>query len=162
MKKIIVFIIPIVILIFIGLAYNYLNRNEERIEIKSLSNIEIYKFNSYTKFSNDKIDEIDDEQKLLKFKMIMNSLDTSDGIKKIEYPEDINIESFEYYAHIKPNFSYIDEKEEVYEDGTFLLFICIGDSEGKSYINFMGSELIYILGESNTKILKEIFSDAKY
>ncbi|MBZ9637733.1 hypothetical protein G9F70_026320 [Clostridium sp. FP1] len=119
--------------------------------------MDIFKFDSLSKFSNDKLDTIYNEEKLSKFKTIMNSLDTSDKIKKIELPKDTNVESFEYYVQVKPNLKYIKES-----DGYFLLNILIGNSEGKSYITFSGTELSYELDKDNTSILKEIFSDVKH
>ncbi|WP_243148779.1 hypothetical protein [Clostridium sporogenes] len=114
---------------------------------------------SFSKFSNDKIGVIYDEEKLSKFKVIMNSLDTSEGIKKIELPKDANIESFKYSYHIQPNLKYVEDNN-VYE-GYFLLYILVGDSEGKSYIIFSGTELSYVLDKNNTNILKEIFLNVK-
>lgn len=46
-------------------------------------------------------------------------------------------------------------------DGYFLLYILVGDSEGKSYIIFSGTELSYVLDKNNTNILKEIFLNVK-
>lgn len=43
----------------------------------------------------------------------------------------------------------------------FFIFL-IDNSEGKSYINFTGTELSYELDKDNTSILKEIFSDTKH
>ncbi|WP_258881216.1 hypothetical protein [Clostridium tagluense] len=157
-KKNIKFIFIIFIVIFIGLTYKYFtNINQERVKIVSLSSMDIFKFDSLSKFSNDKLDTIYNEEKLSKFKTIMNSLDTSDKIKKIELPKDTNVESFEYYVQVKPNLKYIKEP-----DGYFLLNILIGNSDGKSYITFSGTELSYELDKDKTIILKEIFSDVKH
>ncbi len=83
MKKTNKIIFIVFIVIFIGLSYrHFTNIDKARMEISSLSSIDVFKFNSFSKFSNDKIGVIYDEEKLSKFKVIMNSLDTSEGIKK--------------------------------------------------------------------------------
>ena len=160
MKKTNKIIFIVFIVIFIGFSYrHFTNTDKARMEISSLSSIDVFKFNSFSKFSNDKIGVIYDEEKLSKFKVIMNSLDTSEGIKKIEVPKDANIESFKYSYHIQPNLKYVEDNN-VY-DGYFLLYILVGDSEGKSYIIFSGTELSYVLDKNNTNILKEIFLNVK-
>ena len=160
MKKTNKIIFIVFIVIFIGLSYtHFTNTDKARMEISSLSSIDVFKFNSFSKFSNDKIGVIYDEEKLSKFKVIMNSLDTSEGIKKTEVPKDANIESFKYSYHIQPNLKYVEDNN-VY-DGYFLLYILVGDSEGRSYIIFSGTELSYVLDKNNTNILKEIFVNVK-
>jgi len=160
-KKVLInFIFIIIIVICIAVTYKYFNVDNVRPEITSVSSIDIFKFNSFSKFSNEKIDVIDNEQKLSKFKMLINSLDISDEIRQTKLSENINLESFEYYFHIRPEIKYI--KDDKVHDGFFLLHILINNLDENSYITFSGTELSYILDSNNTKILKEIFVDVKY
>ncbi|ABR46860.1 hypothetical protein Amet_0634 [Alkaliphilus metalliredigens QYMF] len=156
MEKTNYIIFIILIIIFAVLINNYFNPDKTRIEITSVQKIEIYEFDSFSKFSNNQIGVIYDEGKLSKFMIIINSLDTSEGIKKIDLPDNINLESFEYYFHIRPEFEYIEDDK--IQKGSFLLHILIDNLEGKSYITFSGTELVYILDKKSTKILEEIFS----
>lgn len=163
LKKYTKLIISIIfILVFISIfSYNYLiPKKKPKIEISTLSNIEVFKFNSFSKFSNEKINTITDNDKLIKFKTLFNNLDKSNGMKKIPLPESEYLNTFKYSAHIKPNFNYI-EKDGQIKDGTLLIYILVDNSEDSSYITFFGEDSSFVLDKNGTNILKEIFMNTK-
>lgn len=111
--KIQIIITLVVILSTLFISYKYiLPSKKPRIEINTLSSIEVFKFNSFTKFSNEKISTITDYNKLLKFETLFNNLDKSDSIKKVELTKDIDLQPFKYCAHIKPNFKYLEKTKQ--------------------------------------------------
>lgn len=159
-NKLIIIIIFSIIIIAI-FSYKYLIMpKEHRIEISTLSNIEVFKFNSFSKFSNEKMYTINDSNKLIKFKTLFNNLDKSKDIKKISIPESENLNAFKFSAHIKLNFNYVNKDSQITE-GAFLMYILVDNLEGKSYMTFLGQDSSYILDSNETNILREIFMNSE-
>lgn len=154
------FLLGIIIIVIAGAIYkNYEVSAEKRLTMDTVNNIEVYYFTTFNKFSKDKIEDEDitDEKKLETFKNVFNSLDSSSDVKRIKEDLQLKTKDYDYYYHIKPQFTYEEKGEE--KDGEFLLYLLVEKNADRCYLLFSNTELAYIIEGDSAKAMNSVFVD---